>query len=341
MDPYQDGLNKLIEDKSKELFKLDEITRKVISFIAKNGPSTVYVIEKVGKIRRQSIYRRLRGEKDLVGLLDQEYLFLEKTEKFSKIEGLLKKSYGLTFKGLLASLSNMRFERTYLGKSFFDMIQVKGGQQVRIATENYIKAELAFWFHLNLKNGLTLTNLRAADRWYQETRRHLFSSAFHFHDWDKLMLMAAEKRAEINRKLKNFVEKHGTEAVKISEELDRKFFQLYKKEWENAYLRIMSVDETSNLEFRLRKQTEMLNQELDSLDDELADHLFVIIGYWPSCIRFFYGLDFSKLTIQELFQIGLGLSLDNFNEEKDVRRFIYPYRLALTIKDDVFAGGIE
>jgi len=173
------NLDSILVKQSEALFKIDIISREVLAVIAKQGPLTVYELIKnvrTKKASRPSVHRRLHGEGKFVGLLGNDFLRICKLRRFKKIKGVWKKFYGLTFKGLLASLSNMRLEETYLGRPFFNDIQQRcGGQEIRDLAEGYIKAELALWMQLHLEFKIFLTHLKSSEDWYRISRSSLFN----------------------------------------------------------------------------------------------------------------------------------------------------------------------
>ena len=309
-------MNKLIMPQSKSLFALDDFSYKILGFIAKSGPSTVYSIEGGSGVSRQSIYRRLEGEKGITGLLSEQFLKLDSTIKFPKIANVWKKLYGLTFKGFLASLAETSLEKVYLYKAFFEAIKQKAGLQVAEAAERYIKAEVALWLDLQIENGLNLTNLKHAEKFYTETRRTLFEAYDFPHDWLACML-------ELLREQKK--ERYDKIRKRLEDVEDETFEELYLK-------RTLSK-ENFELFSELEKQTHLLREVLFSLEDqELAEILYILVGEWHKHL----GMDpmeISKLNNEELAIKIWGTHRDDF-EPESAFNFEHPYKIDLRLKEE-------
>jgi len=110
-------LDTRLRDLSSHLFRVDDESRKIVSEIARRGPCTIYELQP--KLPHANIYRRLRGEGRKVSLLKEQYLRQEETAEF-KIPGIKKQYLGLTLKGFLAALSNVRADNIYMFKIFLE-----------------------------------------------------------------------------------------------------------------------------------------------------------------------------------------------------------------------------
>ena len=168
------NLDEVLSKKSEALFEIDDSSRQILSLIAKNGPMTIYKMAEERGISRPKIYRRMKGEGGYIGLLDHDYLEIEREEAFPRIKGLTKKLYGLTCKGMVASLSNIKFEEVYLCKEFLqDIHQRSERKEFSEIIKNYLKAELAWWLQLHQENGLSLTNVKDFETYYLGSRTYL------------------------------------------------------------------------------------------------------------------------------------------------------------------------
>jgi hypothetical protein len=169
----QIDLDELLSCQAKSLFDLDDLSWELLKAVSHRGPTTVYSMAKAVPRERPAVYRRLRGSKDRVGLEKDDYLRVVETRVPATYEDLrrqlTRKYYGLTFKGFLASLAVTRLEENYLFQAFMKLLDktVPGAQE--LLTE-YIKTELAAWLQSHIENGLHLTHLKSALRYYLGTK---------------------------------------------------------------------------------------------------------------------------------------------------------------------------
>lgn len=164
-------LDSTLARQSKELFELDEECRHILSHIATHGHSTVYDIETKGNIARQSIYRRLNGEGQFPSLLDLQFVYLWKKEKFRRT-GVTKKFYAVRLKGIIASLCEVKLDQVYAVHRLIDYISYLGAKDLIEPVKNLVKSETALMMQYHLENGLKLTGIRS-DAYFQEFRHHL------------------------------------------------------------------------------------------------------------------------------------------------------------------------
>jgi len=155
-------MDKVLRNQAKTLFEIDDKSRDILAFIAEHGPSTTYDMESRGQgLTRQSVLRRLSGEKNLISLLEYNYLYLQRVEDFPKTGGK-KKFYGLTLKGGVAALTKTPFGSIYLFKDFSAKVQQLGASITLIESpKKFLMAELALILQFHVENGLSLTRLRS------------------------------------------------------------------------------------------------------------------------------------------------------------------------------------
>jgi hypothetical protein len=319
MRGYKVEIDKMIAHLSRELFSLDELSREILGFIANRGPSTVYLIEKGTGIRRQSIYRRLFGEKEIIGLLNNGFICLEREEKFEKINAVRKKFYGLTFKGFLAALAKAkRLEETHQFKNFSSFIELKGGKSVRQSVEDYVKCEVALWLQFQKRSRINLTYIGTLENLYKHTRIRLFDG------WELYLDTSAYMLELLRKKREGEYEKLMKKVKELSAFLD-----------EQLLLERHFSDEIIGLRAELQKQTFLLRKSLKSMQNEkIAEILYYMVGNWPD----FLGIDveeFSKVKDEELEERVFRGPLEWYEPEKITRFFEYPYRIDLKLRDDV------
>ena len=165
------NIDSILVDQSKKLFELDETAYRVLSYIAKHGRSTSYDIRSKSKVSAGSVYRRLNGEGQLPSLIDQEFVYVWKAEKFEKTKKL-KKTYAVTLKGLLACLYKNKLEEIKAVHQLFDYISAQGGKCLIPPLTNLKKFEAALFIQYHLENGIKTTWIRS-DRYFQQFRNHL------------------------------------------------------------------------------------------------------------------------------------------------------------------------
>lgn len=114
------GADKELQNLSKTVFEIDEESFRIIQLLSEKGPLIEYQIGKYGHaygLNRHSVGRRLTGTESLVSLRDEGFVQVVNQKEFRKT-GKKAKTYGLGFKGLIASLHYVRFEDTYIVKSY-------------------------------------------------------------------------------------------------------------------------------------------------------------------------------------------------------------------------------
>jgi hypothetical protein len=162
------NVNKALKHASHSLFTFDNDVdedkkyRQIISIIAREGPCTEHVLGKIGKNRfglnRFTVRRRIRKKGNLLNLEKEQFVAVTSSKD---LPGNKKRiTYGLTIKGLMASLYYIKFEDNYLVKDFYNYIFVLTGNKYHIAdlAMIYIKyhtALLLMWYKMM---GLDLTS---------------------------------------------------------------------------------------------------------------------------------------------------------------------------------------
>jgi len=111
----ENALDAQLRDCSRGLFRLDADAFRILGCIAKNGPLTIYEMQKNHGIPKGKVTRRLRP----VDNLSRDFLREEGRTPF-RIKGHEKIYLGLTLKGFLASLSEVNGNDNYLFRIYVD-----------------------------------------------------------------------------------------------------------------------------------------------------------------------------------------------------------------------------
>lgn len=117
----QENLDNSLKKLSEFVFDIDDESRIILGLIAKNGLSTETKITSLGKRRihlsRDKIRRRL-----LVTDLSSGFVSEKKGKKIGNLKGKRERFFGLTFKGILASLCETKLRDNYWIKNYISNI---------------------------------------------------------------------------------------------------------------------------------------------------------------------------------------------------------------------------
>jgi hypothetical protein len=177
--PGENEIDTKLQQPAKNLFELDDVSRKILGYVACEGPSTIYELQRHKDLSKAAISRRLYGDAKLLSLLNEGYLRLEATVNFDRIKGRKKKFYGLTLKGFLASLANVACEKNYMFRIFLQickdhdewrLVQDKLTEKQRDAIIQKFtmraKVDLAVFLQYHWEQGLTLTRIKHFDLYF-------------------------------------------------------------------------------------------------------------------------------------------------------------------------------
>ena len=169
------GLNvdKILSACSNELFSLDKEAKEVLEILAINGPLTEYGITKIGNnynLSRDSIRRRIFGTSTFPSLLNHKFIQIIATEKHRT--GKEIKRFGLTFKGLLGTLSRIKFEEIYMSKRYYSEIKnlVKDDQNFIDLALEYAKSHITLILLWSKLNNLNLLSNSSIENFFTEDK---------------------------------------------------------------------------------------------------------------------------------------------------------------------------
>lgn len=161
------------------LFELDDTSRIILGNIAERGPSTIYELDKIRNLSKAAISRRLKGDANLLSLLGENYLRLEGSVAFNRIKGRMKKYYGLTLKGFLASLSNVDCDRNYMFKILLQTLcdthawKEAKDHWTQVQTDKILETfrrraavDLLLFFQYHVEQGLKLTHIKHPEMYF-------------------------------------------------------------------------------------------------------------------------------------------------------------------------------
>jgi len=154
-------LDKSLKKLSLDFFsEMDKDSLIILQLIAKHGPQNEYKLGLKGETRnlnRYSVRRRLIGIDAPGKSLKQTGYVLKVKEKKHKT-GKISKKYGITIKGLLASLTGIRFEDSYLAKNLLHYFQEEyNDYTIAYMSLVFVKYSIALFVIWHLLTGLKLT----------------------------------------------------------------------------------------------------------------------------------------------------------------------------------------
>jgi len=161
----------LLQTQSRELFSLDDLSWDIIYRIAREGPQNVYSLYKlIARSQVGSIRRRIQGSQRYVGLEKEGFLIIQRTESFRETEPKYARYYGLSFKGFLASLTDVRLGENYLFQVLIKYLNDRIPIQTIDYIIEYIKYEIAAWFQSHIENRFVLTYMKNTMSYYMKTK---------------------------------------------------------------------------------------------------------------------------------------------------------------------------
>src|SRR6267143_112880 len=159
---------------SKGVFVLESIEQTILKFFSVNGPGNQNEITKFvtnsedhKKWNRWSIRRKILGSKTIFGLVPGEYIFEKPAGKYRWRKQ--EKTYYLTLKGILASLSfNIKFEKSYPFEILFDFIgRHNNSPEIIDLAKKYIGNQINFFLAWHVIRGFQLNKLSASYAYYR------------------------------------------------------------------------------------------------------------------------------------------------------------------------------
>jgi len=159
----------LIRNFSKNLFDLKTNQHTILSLIAKHGPLTEYKLAKLRSnhvLNRDLARRIIRGrETSDNSLVENNYLIQTSSEKF-KSTGKIKKTFGLSLKGFLASLAHTNFSEIYLIKHYQEYLQKDfRDKNLALVSIELIKYNVLMFLAWHNSKGLSLSKLKNTNRY--------------------------------------------------------------------------------------------------------------------------------------------------------------------------------
>jgi len=102
-------IDRILRGACKSVFDLDDISFTILEKLAENGNSNINQIAEKGISDRFAVSRRIYGKRSKINLLENDFVRIVETRDF-KNTNKEEKIFSLTLKGILASLSGVKFE---------------------------------------------------------------------------------------------------------------------------------------------------------------------------------------------------------------------------------------
>lgn len=166
-----------LKNLSSSLFEIDQDSRNILQLLAETPKMTEYELGKMGKkykMNRDLVRRRINGTESMISLFMEHFVYPAEEHKFK--EDSIIRHYDLTLKGIIAVLTNIKFEESYHVKTFHNhLVKLIGTQMadlVIIHTKYHI-ASILSWYQVNQ---FRLTRFTAIDSLFHHemTRKILF-----------------------------------------------------------------------------------------------------------------------------------------------------------------------
>lgn len=140
-------------------YNLTEDHYSILKWLARKGPMNLH---ELGRDRRWGKKLLLEGSPRRLGLIPNQFVYEHKVNK-------KETEYGLTIKGLLATLAEIKFENIYLVKRYEKFLaKIIKKKKLLGWSLDFIKYEIALVMHYNYAIGLDWTRFRnVRENWSQ------------------------------------------------------------------------------------------------------------------------------------------------------------------------------
>jgi len=102
-------IDRILRGACKSVFDLDDISFTILEKLAEDGNSNINQIAVKGNSDRFAVSRRIYGKRSKINLLENDFVRIAETRDF-KNTNKEEKIFSLTLKGILASVSGVKFE---------------------------------------------------------------------------------------------------------------------------------------------------------------------------------------------------------------------------------------
>jgi hypothetical protein len=167
------NIDNILSKVSTKVFSNLEIgQRRIIRILALKSPLNMREIGKYTSkytigFDRWGVKKRLEGTRNFIGLIPADYIIkISANEKESK--------YGLTIKGLFASLCNTIFEKNYLVKEYESFLATTGMKDSKLANWGIqlVKYEIALILYYAKAQGLDWTRFKQLRLYIHELKQN-------------------------------------------------------------------------------------------------------------------------------------------------------------------------
>lgn len=165
-------IDEILEESSKSVFsQLDDDDYRILKILARNGSMNITEIGSKTKgyaasFDRWGVKRRLDGSMHFVGLVPNQYVYqIEVNKKETK--------YGLSLKGLLAILSEIKFEQIDIVKRYKRLLRKHNRDKNLLNWAfDFIKYEIALILFVNSVKGFDWTKLKIVRQYWDNFKSY-------------------------------------------------------------------------------------------------------------------------------------------------------------------------
>lgn len=149
-----------------EVFILDEYEKRILKFLALNGPLNLNQISKfttryANSLDRWAIQKRLHGTSRFFGLIPNEYI-IEKNAKKQRY-GKKEKIYQLTTKGIIASIAFVSIKKNiFLQRYAENQVRHIENPNLKEFVDEYLETHIKLLISWHYLNGIQLTKLKSS-----------------------------------------------------------------------------------------------------------------------------------------------------------------------------------
>ena len=235
-----------IKNDCSEVFGIDKNNFLILNGFAINGETIKNGIV-VNTLKNKQVGRRIE-------LLEKnKFLKIISEKPYRNMEDKKIKVYGLTFKGMLASLRFTDIDENYVIKKYLDKIE---DVELRKLELEYISNYLSYFFAHNKIRGILLDKIKNVGAWFYDFET---STGISKEDMKKLKEVKkdGEKSYEkVNRRLKKmYKKKYGLESM-----------QIMMNRWHKAVEIFMEEESFEKIQQKMKKDGETVSKKKITLE---------------------------------------------------------------------------
>lgn len=247
--------NSVIKNDCCEVFSLDKYNYNILGEFANRGEMNRNQIN-YAELSDRQISRRVDS------LYNRNFIRIVRSEPYRNIKGKTVKIFGLTMKGLLASLKKTNVEDNYIIKNYLEQFKDEKLEELEL---NYIKNFLVYFFAYNRIRGILLDRIKNIGAW--------------FYDFETKTGFTSEEIEEIKQKKKWVNTSFNAVEVKLKslfsgEVLQKKWITMNR--WHKSIEEFIVNPSLTSVENSMEKTkkeilTKKTNLHIINIDDESND----------------------------------------------------------------------